>query len=488
MQHDESQRILLVEDNPADAQIIRAALEASPAARFTLVHVERLSDALTRLAEEPFAVVLLDLSLPDSWGFATISRIQERAPEIPIVVLTGLDDEEVAVKAVQEGAQDYLVKGQLSSSTLLRALQYAIERHRLRAAVRASEERYRNLFENASDAIVSFTFEGTITDVNRGLELMLGRTREELIGQHYRTLLTPASVGVAEERLRQLRTGAQSAALAPTVELEAVRKNGRVVPIEARDNILYNPQRKPVGILTLARDISARKALERQRLEFLAMLTHDIKNPLSVLMGYADYLLDMSAQRSGTQGDDVLPWIKSSALTILSLVNNYLDFARIEDHQLAISQEPVSLNDVLSRVGRQYEGEAQHRQISLELELQSLPWIEGDPLALDRVFTNLVYNALKFTPKQGRITISSTSRDQEVMVSITDTGPGIPSEELPFLFEKYRQAAGTRRKEGTGLGLFIVKTFVERHGGRVEVESTPGSGTCFRVVLPRKEK
>lgn len=488
MLHDESQQVLLVEDNPADAHIIRAALEATPSARFTLVHVERLNEALTRLAEERFAAVLLDLSLPDSWGFATISRVQECAPEVPIVILTGLDDEELAVKAVQEGAQDYLVKGQLGSSMLMRALRYAIERHRLRAAVRASEERYRNLFENASDAIVSFSLKGIVTDVNRGLELMLGWPREELIDQHYHKLLTPASVLIAEERMRQAKAKEQPPTLPATIELETVRKDGGIVPVEARDNVLCNQQGKPIGVLILARDISTRKALERQRLEFLAMLTHDIKNPLSVLMGYADYLLDQATERDAAKRDEVVPWMKSSAFTILSLVNNYLDFARIEDHQLTLAREPVSLNDILSRLERQYQGEAQHRQVTLELQMQSVSWIEGDPLALDRVFTNLVYNALKFTPKHGRVTISSTSHNNEVIVSITDTGPGIAPEEIPFLFDKYRQATSARRKEGTGLGLFIVKTFVERHGGHVEVESTPGSGTCFRVILPVKEK
>ena len=107
-------------------------------------------------------------------------------------------------------------------------------------------------------------------------------------------------------------------------------------------------------------------------------------------------------------------------------------------------------------------------------------------MALERIFANLLYNAIKFTPKQGCITLSSASRAGEVTVSVADTGPGIPAAEVPSLFEKYRRAGGVRQKEGAGLGLFIVKTFVERHGGRVEVDSTPPNGTCFRVVLPVK--
>jgi two-component system phosphate regulon sensor histidine kinase PhoR len=290
-----------------------------------------------------------------------------------------------------------------------------------------------------------------------------------------------------EERVQQALVGEPSPAHPDIVELEAVRKDTTIVPIEIRDNILSDPQGRPAGVLVMARDISARKALERQRAEFLAMLTHDIKNPLTSLMGYTDYLLEDTGKRDATKRDEVLPWIKSNAFTILSLVNNYLDLSRIEDKQLNLHKEPAGVNDLLQRIGRQYAGEARHRQITLELQLQKKPlWVEGDHLALERIFANLVYNALKFTPKQGQVTISSASRHGEAVVTVADTGLGIPAEEIPILFGKYQRAAAARRKDGTGLGLFIVKTLLAAHGGRIEVESQPGSGTCFRVFLPLK--
>ncbi|HKA53728.1 MAG TPA: response regulator, partial [Candidatus Binatia bacterium] len=124
MIQDEPQMLLLVEDNAGDARLIRDALTAPDSAQFTCVHVERLSDALARLAGEQFAVILLDLSLPDSLGFETIKQVMADAPQVPIVVLTGLNDEEFAVRAVQEGAQDYLVKGQFEPRTLIRTLRY----------------------------------------------------------------------------------------------------------------------------------------------------------------------------------------------------------------------------------------------------------------------------------------------------------------------------------------------------------------------------
>ncbi|NOT53588.1 MAG: PAS domain S-box protein, partial [Deltaproteobacteria bacterium] len=471
MTHAEVRPILLVEDNPADARLIQTVLTPH-AAHYPLVHVERLSDALTRLSQQEFAAVLLDLSLPDSSGFDTIRPIQTQAPQIPIIVLTGLDDEGVATKAVQEGAQDYLVKGQMVASALLRTIRYAIERHRLRQELRASEKRARALFENASDAIVSLTTEGIVTEVNRGLETLLGWSRQELVGQYVRRILTPATALRIEERRSQLLSGEPPPTFSPLIEIEALRKDGTVVPLEIRDDVLSDARGRPVGIMVMARDITTRKELERRRAEFLELLSHDIKNPLSVLLGYAEYLQEEAQQHGVVKSVDVLPWIKRSGLTILSLVDNYLDLSRIEDQSPSLKREPVGINDLLLNIGQQYEGEARHRNIAFALSLQpKLPWVEGDPIAMDRILANVVYNALKFTPPAGKVTVSSSLRGAEVVITVADTGPGIAAEEIPLLFEKYRRATGSRRKEGMGLGLFIVKTLVERHSGRIEVES-----------------
>jgi len=151
--------------------------------------------------------------------------------------------------------------------------------------------------------------------------------------------------------------------------------------------------------------------------------------------------------------------------------------------------EHIAINDVLRRVGEQYESEIRRRQLTFQVRLQEgLPFIEGDPVALERVFANLLHNALKFTPKAGQVTVHSARRNGEVVASVADTGPGLAPQEIPLLFEKYRQARGSRNREGAGLGLFIVKSLVEAHRGRVEVESTVGAGTRFAVFLPVAEE
>jgi len=214
---------------------------------------------------------------------------------------------------------------------------------------------------------------------------------------------------------------------------------------------------------------------------------HDIKSPLGNILGYIALLLEQVKERSATgEEENILLRLQSNAVTLHSLVTNYLELSRIEAGRLTLGKQPLAVNDLLRRVGQQYEGESQRRRITLEFHLQEeLPAIEGDALALERIFANLLHNALKFTPELGRITVSSArQRDEMVVVAVADTGPGLAEEEVATIFEKYHQASSTTLQAGTGLGLSIVKALVEAHGGWVEVNSTPGQGTSFMVFLP----
>src|SRR5262249_43626068 len=308
------------------------------------------------------------------------------------------------------------------------------ERKRVEEALRESEERYRNLFENANDAIVTFTLEGTVTNVNRGLEAMLGWSREELLGQHYRKFVTPTSVALGEERTRRFLAGERVGSI---FEGEQVRKDGSVVPVEVRTRAIRDREGRPIGFQGIYRDISARKALERQRADFLAMLTHDIRNPLAVILGYTEMLRERAREQGADWEENLLNRIESSALTVHSLVTNYLDLSKIEAGQLSLAKRSLVINDILRRVGRQYESESRRRHLTLQVHLQEgLPFVEGDPVALERVFANLLHNGLKFTPEQGRVTVISAQRDREVMAAISDTGPGMAAAGIPLLFEK----------------------------------------------------
>ena len=342
---------------------------------------------------------------------------------------------------------------------------------------------YRQLFENAVEAMLVCDVDGIISSINRRAESLLGYSSDEIVTHPYTEIFSPATEPLALQRLQQ-------SVLTEAVvnwEAEIVRKDGIRIPVEVHIGALLRDVGQSRRVQVVLWDISQKKNVERQRADFLEMLAHDIRSPLSVVLGYADLLLSEAKSRaSSCEETDMLLSLRSGAFSLSTLVMNYLDLAKIESRPIVLLKGAVALREVLHRVGKQYEREAQRLQVALEFSLaDELPLVQGDPMALERVVTNLLHNALKFTPEKGKVSISAFVRQKnEIVLSVADTGPGMTAEEIAFIFEKYRTAKRDRKREGSGLGLFIVKVLVEAHGGRVEVDSTPGVGTRMSVVLP----
>ena len=354
-------------------------------------------------------------------------------------------------------------------------------RQQAEEALRASEERFRALVQHSNDIASVIDSSGTIRYISPSVERILGYRPGDMIGHN-------AFEYVHSDDIGPLRDGfvaslGQSAATAPRVEYRQRHANGSWVYVETTGTSLFEiPGIR--GTLLTTRDIRDRKELEQQRADFLAMLTHDIKNPLSVIMGSLELLRAKGLLRA-EESLESLSRMESSAETILDLVTNYLDLSKIEAGQMSLTKTTLALDELLGEVVRQYGLEARRRGIALTLRQdRALSTVEGDAVALERVFANLVYNALKFTPEGGRIEIVSRRDGEGLAVAVSDTGPGIAADELPTLFQRYRQTRSGRVIGGTGMGLFIVKWLVEAHGGTVRVESTVGQGTCFEVHLP----
>jgi PAS domain S-box-containing protein len=273
-----SMRILLVEDNPGDIRLLQEYLlkDCSTAGGFQIVHADRLEKGLKHVAEGGFDAVLLDLSLPDSHGTDTVVRMHAAAKGIPIVVLTSIEDEALGMQLIQAGAQDYLVKGQVTGHLLLRSLRYAVERNRTEAALRDSEERFRNVVEGARDVIFTLSKEGAITSLNQAFEKITQWTRKSWIGRPFGELLHPEDLPLAMDIFRHIVETGESL----TCVLR-IRSNDRDYVVGEFVGVPHIQNGQPCGVLGIARDITERKrvedVLERLRHRYVLLLTsaHD---------------------------------------------------------------------------------------------------------------------------------------------------------------------------------------------------------------------
>jgi PAS domain S-box-containing protein/putative nucleotidyltransferase with HDIG domain len=251
--------VLLIEDNPLDARLVREYLSEVTGARVALECADCLSSGMERLRATPPDVLLLDLGLPESQGLDTLSRVLAEAPRTPVVVITGLDDEETAYQAVGKGAQDYLVKGRVDGELLLRGMRYAMERQRAEETLRESEERYRELVDNANDVVYTHDLEGNFTSANPAATSVYGYTAEEILHLNIADIVDPEYLPLAQRKIREKVDNSEQSA---SYELLTHTKDGKPIWVEVNTRLLQR-ERQPVEVLGIARDVTARKRAEQ---------------------------------------------------------------------------------------------------------------------------------------------------------------------------------------------------------------------------------
>jgi PAS domain S-box-containing protein len=476
-------RVLLVEDNPGDARLFTELVRDTGAGQWKLVQVDRLSAALDRLSREPFDVMLLDLSLPDADGLDTLIRAHTEAPKIPIVVLTGHDDEALAVRAVRAGAQDYLVKGRLDGDLLVRSIRYASERGRAIEALERREEHYRSLIENSMDLISILNLDGTIRYVSPSHERMLGYPLDELVGRNVLSFVHTQDQARVQTALVKGNNGRP-------VECRIRHSDGSWRMLESFSRDLSHVAGVN-GMVVNARDITERKRLEEQlhhsqRLEAVGRLAggvaHDFNNLLMVITGYSHMLLD--AMHSSDPARQDLEQVVKASERATDLTRQLLAFSRRQGVRASL----VNLNALvkeMERMLRRVLGEEIELTVRLAPELKT---VRADPGQIEQVILNMVVNARDAMASGGRLLIETKnarelSRDC-VTISISDNGIGMDSQVLSRVFEPFF----TTKEHGTGLGLATSYGIIKENGGDLRVDSTPGKGTTFLVELPVTEQ
>jgi PAS domain S-box-containing protein len=371
------------------------------------------------------------------------------------------------------------------------------------------------IVETTGEAVIAARLDRTITAWNAGAERLFGYTADEMIGASVTQIAPPGDEHTVQEHLEHMleKDGMH------TYEVERMHKSGELIDVAITLSPLRGKDGRIVGVSSILRDVSDRKKLEaeRERLlarernaradaeyaralveeqndrlleldhlkdEFVASVSHELRTPLTSITGYLELVLE--AGQLSEEQEQFLGVVGRNADRLLRLVGDLLFVAQLKSSTVVLERAPVDLTELVGSAVQSVAPLAQDRGIELTLDCEALPQLEGDAGRLGQVLDNLLTNALKFTPRDGRVEVRAVERDEIVRFQVRDTGMGISNEDQQHLFEKFFRTseAQTKAIQGTGLGLSIVAAIVEAHGGSIEVESELGVGTTFTVALP----
>ncbi len=490
-------KILLVEDNPADADLLAELLEVSVGIEWELVSVEFLHEALAHLSKQPFDVVLLDLSLPDSRGLETLTRLREVAPDTAMVVMTGLDDEAIALESVRLGAQDYVVKGQITTQLLVRTIRYAIERSQTFQMLRESERRFKAIFDSSFQLTKLLTPEGIVLEVNETALDFAEVRSEDIVG---RAIWEQPIWEQSPHAKAQLKAGLAKAGTGEFFrsEMDLLGNSGQIVTVDFSLKPVKNETGQVLLLIAEARDISDRKRAEAEilkalarekelselRAKFVTMVSHEFRTPLTTIQFSAGLLQDYSSQWPQDKKSTHFVRIQLAIKRMTELLEDILVIGKIEANTLQF--QPVSLN--LEKFCRQLIEEQQlndsnQHPIAFKYEGDNCN-AQMDEKLLRQILGNLLSNALKYSLPGTSVDLHVNNQNGEVIFQIKDRGIGIPQADQKRILETFYRATNVGHISGTGLGLAIVKRAVELHKGKIAINSKEGIGTTFTITLP----
>jgi two-component system cell cycle sensor histidine kinase/response regulator CckA len=463
-------KLLLVEDNPGDADLTREHLEGLPDCDFEITLVTRLADAITKLEESPIDAVILDLNLPDSTGLDTLRRLRQIRSAMAIIVLSGVADDILRRDAIREGAQEFLSKNESASRLVARSFVYALERHRKEEESRKIEQ----LVAANPDAVLVVDDANIVRFANVAALSLFGRSNEEFVDH-------PLGYSIPVNEMAEI----------------SFTKGGKTHFAEMRAaQFVWDRKR---AYLASIRDITEKKhlaeqLLQSQKMEAMGLLAggvaHDLNNLLTVIVNCAMFLNDAITEDDPKHND--VNQILAAVDRAEALIGQLLELSRRKPTQARI----IGLGEVATEMEKLLR-RTLPADIELSVEITGPLWtVLADRGRIEQVLMNLAVNAKDAMQGGGRITIALANKTLEkatgvcaagdyVSLSVADTGTGIPPETLSRIFEPFftTKAPG----KGTGLGLATCYSIVQQAGGEITVQSRLGDGTRFEILLPRAD-
>lgn len=497
--------ILVVDDNTAKRLAIEAVLQPLG---HQIICVESGEAALAQVMQRTFAVILMDVQMPEMDGYETARfiRMREQSEHTPIIFVTAhVRDEAQIPIAYSSGAVDFIF-APIVPDVLRAKVSIFVDLFSKSTALENSQRQTRQILETAHNAFVSIDADGLITAWNPQAEAHFGWSSHEVLGRELTATIVPEAHREAHLRGMEhfLATG-EGHVLGKRLELTALHRDGREFPIELTISALQTEQGfsfnafisditeryRAQAELVLARD----QALDASRMKsmFVANVSHEIRTPMNGVIGMTELLLDTDLD---PEQREYVGMISSSGEALMEVIDDILDFSKIEAGKVELHPTDFDLREAIETACGTLAARAHAKDLELMVAIEpELPArVHGDAGRLRQVITNFVSNAVKFTAEGEVVVRASFAPANEgalVRLEVSDTGIGIEREALGRLFQPFSQADGstTRKYGGTGLGLAISRQLIELMGGRVGAESEPGNGSCFwfEVTLARAE-
>jgi len=367
----------------------------------------------------------------------------------------------------------------------------ALENAELYQEVAKSKAYIENLVENAADLIISTDMDDRILTWNRGAEALFGYSKDEVIGKHLSMLLPPERF----HELEEMRAKVQISGALRDIEVRSKRKDGAMIYLSLSVSPIRDVEGRIAGFLRIAKDITEKKRYERRlkeldkmKSDFVSNVSHELRTPLTSIKGSVDNMLDGLTGSLNEKQVRYLTRIKSNTDRLARLINDLLDLSRIESGRVEVRSTILSLTALAEEVAEHMKSLATQKLIRIEVpspDYQVTVWADRDKVT--QVLMNLIGNAIKFTPQNGKVAVAvEKNGDDYVQISVDDTGPGILPEEKNKIFSKFYQVDNIEKEKpkGSGLGLAISKALVEMQGGKIWVESELGRGSTFYFTLP----
>jgi len=446
---------------------------------------------------EKMDVILLDLMMPGMSGMEVLDHIRSLDPNLLVIVITGYATVESAVEAMKKGAYDFIpkpftpdqlrivVRRALERRTLQKETEFLRrEREKSLRDIATEKSKIKTIINCMGDGVLVCDRDSCIVLSNPAASRMLKTSETCLLGNYLNQCsLPPALSKIIEESLQ-----AKDMSYASVSQELSAGESGEIF-LRAHTARVRNDIGETMGSVTVLQDISHLKELDKMKSEFIAMVTHELRAPIAAVEQQLTVILNKMAGDVTEKQEQLLSRAKQRTKGLLDLIKDLLDLSKIEAGKMVQYKEPLLLQEVIQRVVDLMRAEAENKKIDLQLSTPpTLSLINADRNSMEGIFTNLISNAIKYTPEGGKVWVALGEEGGFVKATISDTGIGIKKEDLRRIFDKFYRVKTTETRQivGTGLGLSIVKSIVDAHLGSISVESEEGGGTTFTVSLPKE--